>query len=209
MTQGGNLPAAQLEQRRARTIQALTDHFARDHLSLEEFETRVEQVYRATTPRALDEVTAGLPALEVADAPAPAASLAPVPKERTLFAMWSAVQRHGQWIVPQKVNAIAVMGGVELDLRQAVLQPGITEIEVFALMGGVEIVVPPSVRLETDGMAIMGSFEDRVLLPTSGDPLAQTVRVTGIAIMGGVEVKVARRSLKGARSRDDMEDESS
>lgn len=203
MTHGGNLPAAQLEERRARTIQALSDHFAHDHLTLEEFESRVERVYRVSTPAALDELVAGLPALEVAPRATPATNLASVPAEKTLFALMSAVNRRGPWIVPHKLNAIAVMGGVEIDLREAVLQPGVTEIECFALMGGVEIKVPPSVRVETDGIAIMGGFEDHVLLPATSDPNAPTVRVTGVAIMGAVEAKVGRRALRGARKQDD------
>jgi hypothetical protein len=105
--------------------------------------------------------------------------------------------------VPRKINAVAVMGGVEIDLREAVLQPGVTEIECFALMGGIEIRVPPSVRVETDGIAIMGGFEDHVLLPATSDQNAPTVRVTGVAIMGAVEAKVARRSLRGARKQDE------
>ena len=64
-------------------------------------------------------------------------------------------------------------------------------IYVFALMGGVEIIVPPDVRLESDGFAIMGGFEDQLTEPASTDPNVPLVRVHGMAIMGGVEARVA------------------
>ena len=47
---------------------------------------------------------------------------------------------------------------------------GVTEIDVFAMMGGVVVTVPPNVRLECDGFAFMGGFEDQLQVPASGDP---------------------------------------
>jgi hypothetical protein len=61
---------------------------------------------------------------------------------------------------------------------------------VLAIMGGVEVTVPPGVRVESDGFAIMGGFEDQVETAASTDPNAPLVRLTGFALMGGVEVKV-------------------
>jgi hypothetical protein len=57
-------------------------------------------------------------------------------------------------------------------------------------MGGLEVTVAPGVRLETDGFAFMGGFEDRVDDPGATARDAPVVRVTGIAIMGGVEARV-------------------
>ncbi|MGH7719853.1 MAG: DUF1707 domain-containing protein [Gemmatimonadaceae bacterium] len=187
------IPAAQLEAHRARTIQTLSDHFAQDHLSLEEFEERVERVYRATTPAALAELTAGLPVLAGGGALAEAQDTVPslaVGERKTILAIMGGVVRRGVWSVPSRIHAIAVMGAVELDLREARLPPGVTEIVAFALMGAVEILVPPHVRVETDGIALLGGFEDQLHQPASADPAAPAVRVTGLAIMGGVEARV-------------------
>jgi predicted membrane protein len=92
--------------------------------------------------------------------------------------------------VPKRISAVAFMGGIELDLREATLGPGVTEIEVLAVMGGVVVTVPPNVRLECDGFAFMGGFEDQLKQPASGDPNAPAVRLTGFAFMGGVEARV-------------------
>src|SRR5687767_11326557 len=115
-----------------------------------------------------------------------------MPKIRErLIAIMSGIVRRGLWKVPRRLRVVAVMGGVDLDFRQAELTPGVTEIRVFVFMGGLQVRVPPGVRLETDGVAIMGGFEDRVHDPGAARPDAPVVRVTGIAIMGGVDARVS------------------
>ena len=178
-------------------IQLLTEHFAQDHLSLEELEARMDRVYAAPDTLELSRVLDGLPALETAGQANASSAASPGHVARagerestTLFALMSGAVRRGAWAVPRKIHAIAIMGGIEIDLRETPLPPGVTEIEVFALMGGVEVRVPPGVRLESDGFAIMGGFEDHVHQPDSPAPNAPVVRVTGVAIMGGVESKV-------------------
>jgi predicted membrane protein len=55
----------------------------------------------------------------------------------------------------------SVMGGINLDLRQATIEPG-TEavVDVFALMGGVDLFVPRDWNVETRTTPIMGDVQD-------------------------------------------------
>ena len=95
--------------------------------------------------------------------------------------------RSGAW-TPAKVNwAIAVMGGCELDFRQARFGPGVTEVRVFVVWGGVEVVAPPDVHVECSGIGIMGAFEQTGSASTTTDPDAPILRITGVALMGGAE----------------------
>ena len=186
------LPVRPIEQVRERVVEALSEHFARDHLSLDELETRMARVYAATTPADVDALVADLPALALgAPVTVTPDAYAPTPKlKERLVAIMSGIVRRGLWKIPRRLRVVAIMGGVELDLRQAELPPGVTEITAFVLMGGLEIRVAPGVRLETDGVAIMGGFEDRVHDPGIAPADAPVVRVTGIAIMGGVEAQI-------------------
>jgi hypothetical protein len=184
-----SLPAANLDAARERAVERLSMHYARDQLTLDELESRLERAYAARTTEALEAVLAGLPALS--PKPDATAAVAPVAsRSRTYVAFMSGIVRRGAWVVPTKISAIAFMGGIELDLREATLNEGVTEIGVLAVMGGVVITVPPNVRLEVDGFAFMGGFEDQLKQPASGDPNAPVVRVTGFALMGGVETRV-------------------
>ena len=84
-------------------------------------------------------------------------------------------------------DATAVLGGCKLDLRQAVIKDGQAVIDVFALWGGIEIIVPQDWSLVSLGTPILGAFEDKTRPPqgTTGPRLI----IKGVAIMGGVEIK--------------------
>jgi hypothetical protein len=135
-------------------------------------------------------VLAELPSLSPQVLSRPQSPALKAPRSRNFIAVMSGVVRRGAWAVPKHIRALAFMGGVELDLREAVLDPGVTEIEVLAVMGGVVVTVPPNVRLESNGFAFMGGFEDQLKEPASADPNAPVVRLTGFAFMGGVEARV-------------------
>jgi Cell wall-active antibiotics response 4TMS YvqF/Domain of unknown function (DUF5668) len=83
-------------------------------------------------------------------------------------------------------NAFAIMGGTEIDLRQASIEAGAAVLDTFAMMGGIEIRVPESWTVEIRGNALLGAFEDSTRRPPDEK---KRLIVTGFAIMGGVEVK--------------------
>jgi LiaF transmembrane domain/Cell wall-active antibiotics response LiaF, C-terminal len=83
-------------------------------------------------------------------------------------------------------SAFAVMGGTEIDLRQASIETGPAVLDTFAMMGGIEIRVPESWTVEIQGNALLGGFEDKSRRPPDE---RKRLIITGFAIMGGVEVK--------------------
>ncbi len=89
-------------------------------------------------------------------------------------------------------SLVAVMGGVEVDLRGATIPPGAqATIDTFAVWGGIEITVPRGWEVHSRGVPLLGAFEDsteRGTEATESGPRPRLV-VTGVAIMGGVEVK--------------------
>jgi predicted membrane protein len=80
----------------------------------------------------------------------------------------------------------ALMGACEIDLTKASIEAGEAVINTFAFWGGIEIKVPPDWMVETRGTAVLGAFEDTSRRP---DDDRKKLIVTGIAIMGGIEVK--------------------
>jgi len=82
---------------------------------------------------------------------------------------------------------VVFLGGVDMDLRDAVFSEREVKIRAFALLGGVDIVVPDDIEVDVAGVGIMGGFDHRE--NTIGLPNAPRLRVTGFAFLGGVNVK--------------------
>src|ERR1700722_1752533 len=147
---------------RDQAIAVLSDAFAHDFIEVDEFERRLTRAHQATTLPEIAETVSDLTASSSATALAPAAIAVPVVagdrESDRVMAIFGGVERHGAWRVPSHLQASAVFGGMSLDFREAVFAPGVTEINVVALMGGVELIVPPGLSVEVSGTAIMGGF---------------------------------------------------
>lgn len=201
-------PPVALEQARERVIQELIEHYAQDALDDRGFEGRLDRAHVARSLQELDALVADLPALRTAPAPAPLpAAAGEVRDTQTVVAIMGGAVRKGSWVPPRQLQVIAVMGGAELDFREARFGAGVVEVTVFALMGGVEITVPPGVRVEVEGVAIMGGFDEQGAAPPPADPNAPVLRVGGFALMGGVEIRtrLPGESKKAARRRARLE----
>lgn len=81
----------------------------------------------------------------------------------------------------------AVAGGIELDLRNADIHETAT-MAVVAIMGGVEIRVPPHWRVVTNGTPILGGIENSTFDPRDANVIAPTLIVNTTVIMGGLEI---------------------
>lgn len=84
-------------------------------------------------------------------------------------------------------DVLAVMGGCKVDLREAKAAPEGATIDTFAFWGGIEILVPEDWSVEIRGTPILGGFEDKTRGGSADG--SQRLTVTGMAIMGGVEIK--------------------
>lgn len=179
---------------RERVIEALTEHFARGDLEMDDFEARMDRAHQAMTIQALDDLVKDLgpvPAPSQALVARPEAQALDVsrPEQKRVTAILGGVDRKGQWVVPRKLTVTAVMGGVSLDFREAIIGPGVTEVKVRAIMGGVEMLVPPNVAVEAEGIAFLGGFEDVHRAPATPDPDRPLLRISGLAVMGGFDVR--------------------
>jgi uncharacterized protein DUF1707 len=176
---------------------------AEGRITFGELDERVSQAYAAKTFADLQAITRDLPGPGVTP-PAPAARAAASPAvtageagPAASVAIMSGARRSGPWVVPAAYHAVAIMGAVELDLRQATFAAAEVTIRAFCLMGGITITVPEQVAVDVAGLGVMGGFDHPASAP--GAPGAPTVRVAGCACMGGVAIRrrPARDELPG------------
>lgn len=205
------LPQPNLTQRRERAVATLCEAFAEDRLELAEFERRLDLAHRSATVAELEALVQDLPR----PVPAPAATpgrdaLArgsravreAVRDSRTFLAFMGGVERRGNWKPARRNVVIAIMGGAELDFREVDLPPGETEVFLFCMMGGAEIIVPPNLSVDASGIAIMGGF-GHASAAAERDPDTPVLRINGFCLMGGVDISVrhAGESARDAKQR--------
>jgi predicted membrane protein len=89
----------------------------------------------------------------------------------------------------RSASALAVMGGVEIDLREATLDPGGATLDVTAVMGGVEVTLPPGWVVEVENHGKMGGVETRLTESADHPEGAPTLHMSTNAWLGGVEIK--------------------
>ena len=198
-----------LELARERTVQALCSHFAHDHLSLDEVDRRLEAAQTAASAAQLTGLLADLPAPR----PVPGgrtdelvlyftAGADEAPTEQRVLALLGQTRRTGVWTPPRRQHVRAILGEAILDYREARLRPGVTEVDVLAFMGNVEVIVPPGVAVECVGGAILGQFGEVSMDAGYGVPAADapTIRLVGNATLGNVEVRVRRPGESGLQA---------
>jgi len=198
-----------IEAARERAVEILMDHFSNNVMNLEEFEGLLDAVNACSTTVELRDLLSKLPPLaspkEGTDMmPAPGGAPVVVDADRVrrhgfLISILGGTNRAGRWIPARSSFALGVLGGISLDFREALLGSGITDVNVLAVLGSVQIIVPPGMAVEVDGMAVLGAFEHQTDAPLRSNPDLPTLRIRGLVVLGGVHVEVR---LPGETSRE-------
>jgi class 3 adenylate cyclase len=174
---------------RDRTVTQLRENVVEGRLTLDEFSERVGSALQATTRGDLLAVMADLPqARQTTDRLPEPGVAAPQKKRRWYVAVMSGHSTKGRWRISGKTNAVAVMGGCDLDLRQAEIEGPEVEITAVAFWGGIHITVPEGFDVELRGFSFMGG-RDLTLRDVPIVPGSPRIVVNGFAVMGGIDVK--------------------
>ncbi|MEU4462885.1 DUF1707 domain-containing protein [Streptomyces sp. NPDC024017] len=196
----------------------LRDALAEGRLDMEEFEERLDATYKARTYGELAPITRDLPAPGVTGPPVsltkdPAAGpdwsgriVGGEGSSTWAVAVMSGFQRKGRWTMPRRFTCFAFWGGGEIDLREADFADREVEINAIAIMGGVDVIVPPGVEVVVRGIGIMGGFDHREE-GVPGEPGAPRVVVTGFAFWGGVGVQRKLTRAEKLRIREERRQE--
>jgi hypothetical protein len=179
---------------RERVANVLREAAGDGRLTMDELDERLDAVYAAKTYAELEPITHDLPSAGTsAPVPAPAAASADparfggTPSSGGAVAILGGFTRKGEWVVPKHFTAFLFMGGGEIDLREATFEDREVTINIVAIMGGCEITVPEDANVRVTGVGIMGAFEHSEA--KAGTPDGPIITISGVAFMGGVDVK--------------------
>lgn len=184
-------------------VAVLSTAYAEGRLTREEHDERLSRAMAARTFDDLVPVTHDL----VVVPPAPNRTVAPgsgfvvdtagadQAPER-MVAIFGGVSRKGRWRVHRRTQALAVFGGMDLDLREAVFEAPVVEISGFWCFGGLDVKVPAGMEVRDQVVGIFGGSDVSDL--GESQPGAPTLVIKGLALFGGVAVK----GPKAAKKRD-------
>jgi hypothetical protein len=202
---------------RERVAETLREAAGDGRLTMDELDERLDAVYAAKTYAELVPVTQDLPDHSGASAvPEPSRAgrgdvrqYGGEPTSHTAVAILGGFSRKGDWVVPKTFNAFMLLGGGEIDLRDARFAEREVSIHVVAILGGCEITVPDDATVTVNGVGILGAFEHSAQgSPSSGD--GPVINISGLALLGGVDVirkppKKPKRDKLDAKRRRELE----
>jgi hypothetical protein len=94
----------------------------------------------------------------------------------------------GRWRPPKTMTLVSLLGGTELDLREAEIPPEGITINAFGVIGGTHVIVPDGVNVEVSGFSGLGGRSiDSHAEP--GAPGKSVVRLNVFGALGGLRVE--------------------
>jgi hypothetical protein len=103
-----------------------------------------------------------------------------------VFSVLGSCRRRWGKAVFRSAEAVCVMGGFELDLRDALMgAEGTAQIELFVIMGGLHVLVPQNWTVISNVVPILGGIDDKTRTNSS---TTQQLIMRGTVLMGGVEI---------------------
>jgi hypothetical protein len=193
------LRIADADRDRAATV--INNAMAEGRLTADEHSDRLDAIYQAKTHADIVPLLDDLPGNAAAVLTDTSAEVAPEPGHTDhIVAVLSGEARKGAWHPNPVTDIVTVMGGVELDFREALLSGREVRVRAVCIMGGIEITVPPEMRVIDSAFSFMGGRQSAGDTAESLKPGAPVLRITGTCIMGGIDIQ--RKARKTAKGRD-------
>jgi len=198
----GNLRASDADRDQVATL--LSTAYAEGRLTGEEHDLRIDQLMAAKTFDDLIPITSDLVMVN-----RPTSVTAPGVQSRftidttrqnvqpdRMIAIFGGANRSGKWRVRKNIQAFALFGGMDLDLRDAIFEAPVVEISGFWCFGGLDIKVPAGIEVQDQTAGIFGGTDVRDI----GDPVpgSPTLVIKGVALFGGISIHGPKASKKWA-----------
>jgi len=97
---------------------------------------------------------------------------------------------HAEHLKSGKV--IAGIGGIDIDLREATLDPAGADLDLNATMGGIQLTVPEEWAVEFESDTLAGGLQANVSAADDLPPNAPRLRVHAVTRMGGATISAEK-----------------
>jgi hypothetical protein len=206
-----NLIALRDGKRAAETL--ISERYAEGLIDGDELERRLELVQDADTIAALERLivdlvdpgtapstalvpraAAGAPGARIAVPSAHThshalAQLDDIAPQRQFTALFSSVEQGGRWTPARHNRVIDVFGEATLDLREAVLGPGPTIIDVRCVFASLSLIVPPGLAVRIEASATFASVErDEHISEQPHGPGEPVIVIQGVLLFASLEI---------------------
>lgn len=175
-------PAGMLLRERDEARALLAEGYAQDWIDQAELDRRLESVEYAQTIAELRMLTTDVRPVETT-------ALVPVTQAERIPVLFGSIERRGAWQVAPRTQVRVTFGDAVLDLREAVLPAGVTELEleVKVTFGNLEVVVPPGWQIDNRCRAVLASVEQDP--GGAPDRERRLLRLTGRVVLGSLSVQ--------------------
>jgi hypothetical protein len=196
-----------LERARHDGIRLLCSAQARDVISFEAFEDRLERLKLAPNRATVEaivadlietnpypgplEVTSTVPPAGTGDHTAVAFSPAPFEPAESLRigTVLGSTKRGGSWTVPLHLDVMVLLGELTIDLRDAVFGSDVLDIDVNVKLGSLSLIVPAGAQVENEVHETMSSSTYSARSARGASPIGLLIRLQGRVFMGSIDVK--------------------
>lgn len=196
---------------REHVVEVLQKAIGLGMLNLDEFTERTDRAFASRNRGELNAVLTDLPGLvhpEAGMVPHQQNPWAPPQQHQQAYGppsgqvmelngKYSALQRNGNWLVPQAMVIRNKYGATKLDFSQAEIRYPVVYIELQAKWGSVEITIPENGAVDTNSITDIkfGNLDDRT--QSNGRPGTPRFVITGRVHGGALIIKYPRRGFFG------------
>jgi len=164
---------------RQAAVERLEKALAEGRITAEEFQQRTEAAYAATTTAALRPLLADLP-----DQPAPAEVVGRHAPANVVNVMGDV--RLSASELPRRVGT--VLGNIRIDLRDLRSGDERVELDLWTVLGDIDVILPEGMEGELEGFAILGNRRIE-LAPVPRTPGTPRVVVRAHAVLGDLRLR--------------------
>jgi hypothetical protein len=189
-----------LDALREKTVDQLIMNYGHGHLSREAFERRLDEALDTKSHDRLLELTRDLELKADREYTqqkkaelgirVDTSGSARADHDEHIISVFAGNTRKGVWDVPRSIRIVSIFGGAELDFTDARFTTETTYITVFCLFGGVDLRVRDGMRTISKAVGIFGGVDNRG--GTTLDPNAPLLVVEGVALFGGIDIRVKK-----------------